>query len=413
MKKYLFIFCLVAFLGACSDDNDKVLEKDPFLPVTGLDIPKKEFVETEVTIKGQGFMPDCEIWLQYNGGESTKMEVVSVTDAGVVFKVPLMDAGFYVVILKQEGKEYRIGGINLLLYNLTEEDIEAYGVYGDISADIRPVSISKKIVGQPIFKTREGYDFGGVVTTPGKVYCSYYTPEWISQPGKPSMTLLKYNICVYDFATKELKTIELEHQYEYFAMGVIDGKLHLLLTSDYSIYRLVELDDDGNETPVMDFDLTAISGKRMSEFDNKFEYDEAGNNILLTGQSLSGSDLQQFAWALNLTTGEVRSNGGDPTVHYFLVDCEGVFYCFARIGDDVFDTPVLRLKTPWEWSYNDASLKVGLLAGINFESPVYDPSKKVIYGVGEDETVMTFDPAKNTIVKKWVKSGMMRVFIKE
>lgn len=409
MRNYLFIFCLLAFMFACSDEENGGIEKDPFLPVTGLEIPVKEFVETEIMFKGQGFASDCEIWLQRNGGEAEKVEVVSVTDAGVVIKIPALEAGFYVVVLKQEGKEFRIGGINLNVRDLAERDIEAYGVFGEVGAEIRPLSVSKKVVGQPIFKTKNGYDFGGIVATSDKIYYSVYTLEWVSEPGKPTVTLLKYDLGVYDFSTKENKEIALARQYEYFAMGIIDDKLHVVLTSDYKLFHLVKLEDDGTETAVMDFDLTALAGRRIIEYDNVFEFDEASRTILLSGQSLAGADLDQYAWALNMNTGEVKANGGNSLIHGYTVNCGGIFYCFASEGDDEVNTQVLKLNDPQDWTYNDASLKVASLPKTSFDSPVYSSVSQLIYGMGEDETILIFDPATNSLGKKWVKSGMLRI----
>lgn len=410
MKKYLFIFCLLV-VAACSDDDSNTLVKDPFLPVSDLDIPKREFVDAEISVKGRGFSPDCEIWLQINGGNTVQAEVLRVDETGVAFKVTVLEPGFYAVILKQEGKEYRIGGINLMVRELAPGDIEAYGVLGENMPEVCPVSISKRIIGQSLFKTREGYTWGGALVSPDKkIYYSGYSPDYIYLPGKPAQLILKYYIGIYDLVTKENKEIEWANGTEYFAIGFIDGALHVLVTSDNNIFRLIKLSDSGEETEVKRFDLTRNGGKRVLVHNGLFTLDATGKNILVTAKSLAGSSLEQYAWAFNLATGDVAQNGGNNAVSYHMVGCAGTYYCFASEGTDEFNTHVLSLPNPQEWSYGDASLKVAFLTGTDFRLPVYSASAKLIYGLGDGETVLVFNPATNGIVSKWVKSGILYLF---
>ena len=414
MKNLLFILFLFVLSASCSDSDDNALEKDPFLPVTGLDIPKRSFVDVEITMKGQGFEKECEIWLQINGGSAVKAEVVSVDDKGLTFKTSVNDPGFYVIILKQVGKEYRIGGIKFDVNELAPQDIEAYGVYGEMEPTICPVSITKHVVGKPLFKAREGYYWGGALSSPdGKIYYSGYMPDYVSVPGKPSMLVLKYYIDMYDLSTSQIKPIEWTHSDQYSAMGLIDGELHVVVTEDNNIFRLVKLADDGTETEIKAFDLSSLGGKKMIVDNGVFVYDEAGKNILLTTRTLLGSSLDHYALALNVETGEAKVNGNNTTVAYWLVNGGEAFYSFVREGDETFSTQVLKLKNPADWSYSDASLKVASLAGLSFDFPVYSAKTNLIYGIGEDETVLIFNPVTNSLGNKWVKSGLLYIFVVE
>lgn len=114
MKK-LFYLLLVALgttmFTACSDDDDKDNS-----PIKGVDIPKFENPVTPgqtVTIKGEGFDEDSEIWFRAiatrtadNG--DVEAEVTGVDANGITFITPSV-YGNQTVLLKQEGREYKLG----------------------------------------------------------------------------------------------------------------------------------------------------------------------------------------------------------------------------------------------------------------------------------------------------------------
>lgn len=120
----------VVYLTACSDDKDApVVDTDPFLPVTQLEIPKRQLVGTDITICGKGFDAECSVFLQLNGGDTFSAEIVEVGGDSLVLRPSgELEAGFYIIILKKGDKQYRIGGINLYSDSLNLKDMEAYAV---------------------------------------------------------------------------------------------------------------------------------------------------------------------------------------------------------------------------------------------------------------------------------------------
>ena len=63
MKKLLFLFTMLAFIMACSDDDDKDYES----PIKGLEMPQFENPVKpgeSITIKGEDFTKTSEIWFR-------------------------------------------------------------------------------------------------------------------------------------------------------------------------------------------------------------------------------------------------------------------------------------------------------------------------------------------------------------
>lgn len=111
MKKLLFLFTMLAFFVACSDDD-----KDNELPIKGLEIPKFENPVKPgeaITIKGEGFTKASEIWFRTiltraeNIGD-VKAIVTKVNATGITFTTSEV-YGNQSVLLKENGKEYELG----------------------------------------------------------------------------------------------------------------------------------------------------------------------------------------------------------------------------------------------------------------------------------------------------------------
>lgn len=126
MRKMLFLFTILAFVVACSDDD-----KDNELPIRGLEIPKFENpVKTgeSITIRGEGFTEASEIWFRsiVTRAENTgdvKAIVTEVNSAGITFTTPEV-YGNQSVLLKENGKEYELGEMTFEEQSGESSDIE-------------------------------------------------------------------------------------------------------------------------------------------------------------------------------------------------------------------------------------------------------------------------------------------------
>lgn len=150
MKKLLFLFTMLAFIVACSDDDDK----DNKSPIKGLEMPQFENPVKpgeSITIKGEGFTKTSEIWLRQiitKATENTdvKATVTDVSSTGITFTAPEV-YGNQSVLLKENGKEYELG-------KMTFEEQPEEG--GDI--EILPKRV-KKVVSYDNEKLLETYEY--------------------------------------------------------------------------------------------------------------------------------------------------------------------------------------------------------------------------------------------------------------
>lgn len=410
MKKLWIIWCLLAVFTACSDDNNTTDDRNPFSPLTGLNIPVRVNVGTEVHIQGEGFAPDCEIWLQLNGGDKIQATVIKVEKTGIVFTVAEASSGFYAVILVQGGKEYRIGGINLVANELSPELIEAYAVRGEMAPVVYPVSISEKTVGQPLFEMRPGYYFGSVVSAAdGNVYYSGFDSRYDETT---HMVKMVYYIDYYDFHTGEKRNIPYERVNEFFAMGLIDGELHILCTSDEQNFDLVKLAVDGQGTVVRTYNLGALAGRIWSE-DLSFIHD-AGRGVIYLNAYLKGAVPEGKAYVLDLNTGEAKViDGGAKRFSTVMIEEEVYYFCRELTDEEqeIFTTTIFHPADPLNWGVNDVSAVVATLDNVSFGLPFYNAEKHVFYGIGDEEVVYTWDPATPTSKpSQWVKTGCEYLF---
>ncbi|MDE7074459.1 MAG: hypothetical protein K2O69_05325 [Odoribacter sp.] len=112
MKKlfYLMMAFAATLFTACSDDD----KNDT--PINGVKIPTFEnpvIPGQTVTIKGEGFNESSEIWFRQivtkaADNDDVKAEVTGVDARGITFIAPVV-YGNQTVLLKQDGKEYKLG----------------------------------------------------------------------------------------------------------------------------------------------------------------------------------------------------------------------------------------------------------------------------------------------------------------
>ena len=408
MKNLWLIMCLLAVFTACSDEERVGDDGFLFTPITGLNIPVRVNVEEEVYVEGKGFAADCEIWLQLNGGDKIQADVVRVDENGVTFTVAVANSGFYAVILVQGGKEYRIGGINLVTNDLEPDQIEAYAVRGEMAPVVYPVSVSGKTVGKPLFEMRSGYYFGTAVSTAqGKVYYSGFDSRY---DATTQMTKMVYYIDYYDTRTQKRGTVSTSRVNEYFAMGLIEDELHVLFTSDQENFDLVKLGDDGTSTLVHTFPLASLAGKIWSD-GLTFVHDPQRGVIYLNAY-LKGENPVGKSYVLDLNTGNAKvMDGGSKRFSTLLVDGEVYYFCRELMDEDNYMMTIWHPADPLNWNFNDPVALVGTLEKMEFNSPFYNSEKHVFYGIGEDEVIYTWNPASPTAKpSQWVKTGCEYLF---
>ncbi len=408
MKNLWLIIYLLVVLAACSDEDHAKEEGFLFTPIAELNIPVRVNVEEEVYIHGKGFAADCEIWLQLNGGDKIQADMVRVDENGVAFTVAVANSGFYVVILVQGGKEYRIGGINLVANDLDPDQIEVYAVRGEMAPVVYPLSVSGKTVGKPLFEMRSGYYFGASVSTEqGKVYYSGFDSRYDAATQTSKMV---YYIDYYDTRTQEKGAIPTPRVNEYFAMGLINNELHVLFTSDQENFDLVKLLDNGTSTVVHTFPLAALAGKIWSD-GLTFVHDPQ-REVLYLNAYLKGENPAGKTYVLDLNTGNAKvMDGGSKRFSTLMVGNEVYYFCRELMDEDNYITTLWHPVDPLNWSFNDPGILMGTLEKIEFNSPFYNAEKQVFYGIGEDEVIYTWNPASPAAKPtQWVKTGCEYLF---
>ena len=103
-------------LGSCSKDNPN---PDPTCSITALQLPASDaetpiLAGNTVTIQGQGFTANDQIWLRPNPTEKAAGDIqatdVQVVDQGISFTAPALD-GPHTVLLVRHSDEYALGSL--------------------------------------------------------------------------------------------------------------------------------------------------------------------------------------------------------------------------------------------------------------------------------------------------------------
>ena len=411
----LLSVCLL--LAGCADKETEKEQLNPYRPIAELTIPRQGTVGEEVAIQGHGFAADCRISLQLNGATSaTEVQVVHADENSVRIAVPdTLQTGFYAVILQQNDATTRIGGINISGDSYESGDFEIYVLAGE-RLEVYPASVSKQIIADeplPDSGTKD-LDFSGYVEAlpDGMLYYAshgvYVVDGWIKE---------LYDIGVYNMLTGDRTT---PRQIEdFFAMGQIDGKFHLLKTDikENRIYTLVEW-SASDEREIRKFDFTAFGSVRILVPDQRFVYYPAEQVLLVYGNMGQGESMAQSTFTLDLLTGEVFRTGNNADYRYAYAVAEDRLYCFATQLDDgdAVGTKVLRIDDVRRWSIGgEGAVELLSVSGTGFDCPVYSPKTGMIYGVNDSEsfeTLLTFDPRTNRFAeKKWIKPGIAGLFM--
>lgn len=416
MKRLLLILGVFLLLAACAESETEKKTDNPYRPIADLSIPRQGLVGEEVTMTGRGFTADCRIFLQLNGESTTTEAPVTHADAtSLCFTVPPgLGTGFYAVILARNGVMTRIGGINLSGDKYEAGDFEIYVLAGE-KLEVYPASVSKQVIAPeplPDSGTKD-LDFSGYVEAlpDGMIYYAsygvYVVDGWIRE---------LHDLGAYDRRTGGRMTPRRVENF--FAMGQIDGKFHLLKTDikENRIYTLVEWTEAG-EKEVRTFDFSAFGSARILVPDMRFVYYAAERVLLVYGNMGQGDSMAQSTFTLDLQTGEVFRTGNSADYRYMYAVADDELYCFATQLDDgdAVATKILRITDVRRWSMGGAGAEELLsVAGTGFDAPVYSSRTGLIYGVNDMEsfgTLLTFDPRTNSIAgKKWINPGIAGFF---
>lgn len=411
MKNLLFAVVGLLLMGGCSDKKTEAGEtNNPYLPIADLVIPREAVAGADVTLQGVGFTEDCRIFVQLNGETTnTPTKTVSFDDKSLCFTLPSsIGMGFYVVVLRKDGKYHKIGGINVRVDNYLEEDFEVYALAGE-KQEVYPVSVSKQLKGTAFANssTLQGDYFGSVVAlSDGKIYYCGFTV--LINPIR-----YQYNVSFYDAKTQTNVTYGVIQGL--CAIGNINNELYLLTTTDNKLYNLYKY-EKGEQTFVKTFDMSPFGGKRLLENDMAFQYHAASGNILISGIIGEGTELAQANFALNFNTGVVTSNGDNGSYSYWFSVVEEKLYCFAtEVIEEIPMTKAMLITNPARWNLTGEGAT--LLASIErtmFAKPAYSPITGLIYGMDDIEepgAVLMFNTTNNRFEsKKWVNPGVACLF---
>lgn len=171
MKKFylmLVMLCSVFAFAACSDDDDA--PSGGSCPVTDYSVktPTLE-LGAELTIAGKGFTQDSKIFLKDATGKATEVPVKTVSASDIVCTLPAsgLALGQYTVILRQEGADWEMGKLTLLVlqpikdYTYASEAVAGRNLaikgtgFGDCKISLRPDE-GDDVVLTNITKTEEG-----------------------------------------------------------------------------------------------------------------------------------------------------------------------------------------------------------------------------------------------------------------
>lgn len=416
MKRLLSLLSICLLLAGCDDKETEKEQLNPYRPIAELTIPRQGTAGEEVAIQGRGFAADCRISLQLNGAtSSTEVQVVHADENSVRITVPeTLQTGFYVVILQQNGTTTRIGGINISSDRYEPGDFEIYVLAGE-RLEVYPASVSKQVIADtplPDSGTKD-LEFSGYVEAlpDGMLYYAsfgvYVVDGWLKE---------LYDIGAYNMLTGERTTPRLIE--DFFAIGQIDGKFHLLKTDikENRIYTLVEW-SASEEREIQKFDFTAFGSVRILASDQRFVYYPAEQVLLVYGNMGQGESMAQSTFTLDLQTGEVFRTGNNANYRYTYAVVEDRLYCFATQLDDgdAVGTKVLRIDDVRRWSIGgEGAEELLFVPGTGFDCPVYSPVTGMIYGVNDSEsfeTLLTFDPRTNRFAeKKWINPGIAGLF---
>ena len=251
MKKLFFLLCILTAFVACSDNNDN---GEPASPIENLKMPPAETPFTtgqSVTIEGKGFTANSQIWLRptTKATEDIQTKITEVTDNSIVFEVPEGVEGKQSVILKQEGKEYKLGEMTFEIS--MPNKLFAYKVKENGNQVIKQiVEINPNDGREKIITTLD-------IPSDYLEYLVYLpsTKEIVANSSRGSTSLIKINT-----TTGQTQNLNLKDNANWYSDFIADDKENIYAyKNDGILKQIVRLDlKTGNEKSIIDIDINII-----------------------------------------------------------------------------------------------------------------------------------------------------------
>lgn len=266
MKKQFLFFAimLMALVTGCKKEStpeNKLVEGVELPPLT------EQFAEgSPITVKGSGFTQTDQIAFRTPTKASTDIvaEITAVGATQITFIVPPgLTAGENPIILKRGGIEQVLGSVSIA----ETPDAKLYGFgWPENGENCVVYSIDKSTGAQTEVKTLDdGQDMSSSVVI-GRVAYGVNFPKRIGS---------------FNFDTKSYKDLGEVANLE--CLGVIDGKLHIIISNQGSISLSQMNTETGALTIVADFGKVANAETFANAGDAPFTYDAKNRTILMLG----------------------------------------------------------------------------------------------------------------------------------
>ena len=320
MRKLFFILGLITLLFACNDDDNT-----PQNPIQNLKLPTEGTIfltGQSVTIEGQGFTTESQIWLRGTGEVQAK--VIAVNENSITFEVPEGVEGQQSVILKQNGQEYILGKITL---KIGVEELYA-SMFNNSKMGLYKLNLTDKTY-ELVYESEENM-YGLSSSQDGKIYYVTYSKE------NEESALIQY----FDLKNKTVKTITTNwseyKQGKGIAIGLINNELHAVRYNSGTGFYLVKIDNSGNETLVITFGkVSGFDNDNFSSGYEKFEYHPKDNIIVISGDY---DKTNNVCIALDLTAKKVSSRQieVESTIQCIYIDNDCYLFGHTEISKTTF-----------------------------------------------------------------------------
>ena len=231
-------------LGSCSKDNPTP-NPDPTCPITALQLPASDaetpiLAGNTVTIQGQGFTANDQIWLRPNPTEKAAGDIqatdVQVVDQGISFTAPALD-GPHTVLLVRRSDEYALGSlyfstsssestpVRLIATGLREPDYQL--TFYEIDPTSGQTTTLCSIPGT------EDYDFESPLQLPGLSSLYGILSDRQGNAMLSRFDLSDNHFSILDTLTRNSLGVSL---------GLINQEVHALIQTDARRMQLVKID---------------------------------------------------------------------------------------------------------------------------------------------------------------------------
>lgn len=280
---------MLSFFVGCKEDNT---QPESLIETESLVVPESSsieptFVGNSVTLKGQGFTSESQIWLRKSiakSGDDVQATVTGTTDESITFVAPPV-VGEQDVVLKQDGSEQVLGQLFFakeevygIAVNYEEENVYL------VKYDAKTGTINKHSDINAVLVPTLSCN---VIALNNAIY---YSGVYATSPEDQQFGIFKYDLKTNTTSTILVSTLD---TYEDYILYLIDGLPHAIvhkpdLIDTYSsrcTFDLINL-SNGTKELVKTFGPIEIDGlhPRLS---SNISYDEKTNRILVNGSLLN------------------------------------------------------------------------------------------------------------------------------